>query len=70
MDKDDTVRDARLLDTSNRIGDGHKFYSSYGSNRHYDLHCYHPYRRSDRGYFLDEFKKEKPPTFDEYFKKP
>jgi len=33
-------------------------------------HCYHPYRRSDRGYFPDEFKKAKPPTFDGKMRKP
>lgn len=30
---------------------------------------YHPYRSNDRGYFLDEFKKAKPPTFDGEMKK-
>ena len=46
------------------------YYSSFGSDRHCDCHHYHPYRRSDRGYFLDEFKKENPPTFDGEMKKP
>lgn len=36
---------------------------------HYDHNLYHPYR-SDRGYFLNEFKKEKPPKFDGEMKKP
>jgi len=31
---------------------------------HDDRYHYHPYRRSDKGYFPDAFKKEKPPTFD------
>jgi len=35
---------------------------------HHDHHRYHPYRRSDMGYFLDEFNKLKPPTFDEEMK--
>jgi len=40
------------------------YYSSSGSNRHHDCHHYHPYSKSDMGYFPDEFKKENPPTFD------
>jgi len=54
----------KLFDTLDRRGDGHKFYSSFGCDKHYDRHCYHPYRRSDKGYLPDEFKKAKPPTFD------
>lgn len=57
------------MDTSNRRGDRHKFYSSSSSSRNYGRHCYHPYRRSDKGYFLNEFKKAKPPTFDGDLKK-
>jgi len=45
------------------------YYSSCGSERHHDHHHYHPYRRNDRGCFLDEFKKEKPPTCDRDMKK-
>lgn len=44
--------------------------SSSDSDRHYGCHRYHPYRRNDRGYLPDELKKEKPPTFDGYVKKP
>jgi len=58
------------LDTLNRRGNGHRFYSSCGSDRNYDHHFYHPYKRSDRGYFLDEFKKAKRPTFDGDLKNP
>jgi len=58
------VRDGGLLDTPDRRGDEYRYYSSFGSGRNHDSHDYHPYRRSDMGYFLDEFKKEKPPTFD------
>ncbi len=68
--REDTIRDGRLLDTLDRRGDGHGYYSSYGYDINHDRHCYHPYRRSDRGYFPDEFKKEKPPTFDGDVKKP
>jgi len=57
------------LDTPDRRSDGHRYYSSFGPDRHYGHHCYHPYRRSDRGYFSVEFKKEKPPTFDGEMKK-
>ena len=46
-----------MLDTPDSEGDKHMYYSSFGSDRHHDRHRYHPYRRSDRGYFLNEFKK-------------
>lgn len=58
------IRYGRSLDTLDRRGDRHKYYSSSGSNRFYDRHRHHPYRRSDKGYFPNEFKKEKQPTFD------
>ena len=64
------MRDGRLLDTQDRRADEYKYYSSSGSDMHHDRHCYHPYRSSDRGYFLDEFKKSKPPTFNGDVKKP
>lgn len=67
--RDDMMRDGRLLVTLDRRGDRHRYYSSYSSYRHYDHHRYHPYKRSDRGYFLDEFKKENPPKFDGELKK-
>ena len=68
-DKSDTVRDGMLLDTPNRRGDGYRYYSSYGSDKHHDRYCYHHYRRNGRGYFPDEFKKVKIPTFDGEMKK-
>ena len=68
-DRDDTVRESRLLDTWDRRGDGRRYYFISGSDRHYDHHHYHPYRRSDRGYFPDEFKKANTPTFDGDLKK-
>ena len=68
-DKDDKVRDGRLLDTIERRRDRHRYYSNYDLYQHYDHH-YHPYKRSDRGYFPNEFNKEKPPTFDGEMKKP
>ena len=46
------------------------YYCSSDSDTHYNRHRYHPYRRSDRGYLSDEFKKENPPTFDGNTKKP
>ena len=54
-DISDMVRDGRLLDTSDRRGDGCMYYSSSGFDRHHDRHHYHPYKRNDRGYFLDAF---------------
>lgn len=68
-DTEDMIRDGRFLDTPDRRGDRHGYYSSYGPNRTYDHHHYHPYRRSEKGYFLDDLKKEKPPTFDGEMKK-
>ena len=32
-------------------------------------HHYHPYKRNERGYFLDELKKSKPCTFNGELKK-
>jgi len=68
-DRDDMVRDGRLLDTPDRRGDASMYYYSSGFDKHHDRHRYHPYRKRDRGYFPYEFKKEKPPTFDGYLKK-
>lgn len=59
----DTIRYGRFLDTPDRRGDGRKFYSSSSSNMYHGHHHYHPYKRSDKGYFPFEFKKYKPPTF-------
>jgi len=39
-DIDGTMRDGRLLDTSDRRGDGYMYYSSYGSDRNRDRHEY------------------------------
>ena len=58
------------MDTPDQIGDGHKYYSSLGSDKLYDHHHYYSYRRSDNGYFLDGFKKDKSPTFNGDLKKP
>jgi len=57
------------LDTPERRGDEYRYYSSSSSNRHHDHRHYHPYRRNDRGYFSDELKKKKLPTFDGDVKK-
>jgi len=51
------------LDTPYRRGDGNRFYSSSGSDKYHGHHHYHPYRRSDRGYFPNEDKKAKPLSF-------
>jgi len=51
------------LDTLDRRRDNHRYCSSSGFDRHDDRFHYHPYRRSDKGYFTDDFKKENPPTF-------
>jgi len=57
------------LDTLDRRGTGYGYYSSYGFYKHHDHHHYHPYRRNDKEYLSNEFKKEKPPTFDGEMKK-
>lgn len=69
-DRLDTVRVGRFLDTLDRRGDVHRYYSSSHSDRHHDCHRYHPYMRNDRGYLSYEFKKEKPPTSDGDVKNP
>ena len=58
------IKDDRFLDTPDRRDDGYRYYSSSSYDRYHGHHCYHPYRRTDRGYLSDEFKKAKPPTFD------
>lgn len=63
------IRDGRLLDTPYRRGIGNKYCSSYGSHRHRNCLHSHPYRRSDRGYFPNELKKTKTPTFNGEMKK-
>jgi len=64
LDRSNIVRDGRLLDASDKRDGEHRYYSSSGSDRHHDHHCYRPYRRNGRGYFPDEFKKANPTTFD------
>ncbi len=68
-DRYDTLKDGRLLDTLDKGGDRNRYYSSSSSHRKHDHHNYHPYKRSDRGYLLDEFKRENPPTLYEDMKK-
>lgn len=63
------VSDGKFLNPSGRRGDEYRYYSSSIFNRHHDRHHYHPYRRNDTRYLLDEFNKEKPPTFDGDVKK-
>lgn len=63
------MSDGRLWYTPDRRGDRQSYYSSFGSDRHYDCHRYHPYRASGREYLLDYFKKENQPTFDGEVKK-
>ena len=50
LDRDDTVRYGKLLDTPNRRGDEYMYHSSFGLDIHHDCHQFHPYGRSDRGY--------------------
>ena len=51
------VIDGRFLDTPDSRGNGQEIYSSSDSDRYNGHIRYHPYGRSDRGYFPYEFKK-------------
>lgn len=62
-DIDDTVRDGRFLNTPYRRGDEYKYHLSSSLGRHYDRLWYHPYKKSDRKYMPNEFKKAKPRGF-------
>ncbi len=42
------VKNGRFLDTPNRGGNDHGFYSSFCSERHHHHHHHHPYRRSEK----------------------
>jgi len=53
-----------LSDTLDKRRGRHRYDSGFDLDKHYDCHRYHPYRRSDKGYFPEDFKKENPPTFD------
>jgi len=64
----DTIMDGIFLDTPNRRGGEHGLYYSSDSYMYHAHYRYHPCRRSDLGYFPNEFKKAKPPTFDEELK--
>jgi len=57
------------MDTPDKRGSGYVFYFVFGSKRHYVHHCYHPYSRSEKDYFQDEFKNTKPLIFDGELKK-
>jgi len=57
MEKDDTVIGGRSLDTPKRSGSAHVFYSSSYSERHHHHHLQHLYKRSEKQYFPEEFKK-------------
>lgn len=58
------------MDKPDRRAIGYGFYSSFGSERQHGHHCYNPYRKSEKKYLSNEFKKVKPPTFDGDLKKP
>lgn len=64
MDKDDTIKGGISLDTLERRATTHGFYFSSSSKRHHHHYHQHSYRRSEKGYFLKEFK-----TFDGEMKK-
>lgn len=63
MGRDDTVKSGRSLDTPEIRAITHGFYSNSSFMRHYRHRRKHPYTKGERGYFLEEFKKAKPPTF-------
>ena len=41
-DRDDTIRDVKFLDTPEKRGDGHRYYSRSGSERYHGHHRYNP----------------------------
>jgi len=63
------VRYCRFFDTPDTRGSGHGFSSNSGLDRYHGHHQCHPYWRCGRGYFLNEFNKSKPLTFDGELKK-
>ncbi len=60
INRDDTVRGGKSFDMPDRRASTNKLYPYSNSKRH-DFQ--HPYRRSETGCFLEEFKKFKPPIF-------
>lgn len=64
MDIDDTIKSAISLDTLEMGASINRFYSSSCFTRHHCHHLQHLYRKRERGYFQEEFRKAKPPTFD------
>ena len=64
LDKGVTIRGGRSLDTPDRRTSLHGHHSTSSSKRHH--HSHQPYRSE---YFLEEFKKFKPSTFDGEMKK-
>jgi len=64
LDKYDIVRGGISLDTHDRKVSTYGFYSSFGFERDHHHHCHDPCRRNEKQYFLEEFRKAKPPTFD------
>jgi len=59
---DETIKGGRWMNTHDMRGSSYGFYSTCHLDRHQGHHQFHPYR-SEMGYFLDEFKKFKSPTF-------
>lgn len=53
--------------TDNRTGNYGFHSNSFYMRHHHHHHRHHPYKRSE--YFLEDFKKVKPPTFDGDMKK-
>lgn len=58
------MKSGRLLDTPKRRASTHRFYSSYASSRHHCHHHQNHYKRSERYYSPEGFKKAKHATFD------
>ena len=57
FDRLDMIRDGRMLETPNKRSDRYMYYYSSCYDNNHDHHRYHPYRRSDRGYISDDFRK-------------
>lgn len=67
LEREDTVKSGRFLDTLDKRIDMYWFYSSSSSRAHHRHHRQH-HKRSE--YFPEEFKKVKPLSFDGEMKNP
>jgi len=63
VERDDTIKSGKILDTLEKMPTSHELYSTFTFGRHNFHHRQHHYRRREKGYFIEDLKKAKPPTF-------